>query len=91
MTRRQQEELVGTLAILLTFAVGAAIVAALAGDTLVPVLAALALAFAKGRLVILDFLELRGGHQPMRLALIVWPALLLTAAFARSMAVAFAQ
>lgn len=89
MTRRQQEELLGVLAMLITLAVGAAIVAALAGDTVVPVLAALAIAFAKGRLVILDFLELREGAHPMRLALIAWPALLLTAAFARSLTVAF--
>jgi nitric oxide reductase NorF protein len=89
MTRRQQEDLLGVLAMLITFAVGAAIVAALAGNTVVPVLAALAIAFAKGRLVVLDFLELRGGAHPMRLALIAWPALLLTAACARSLTVAF--
>ncbi|TPP09929.1 cytochrome C oxidase subunit IV family protein [Rhizobium glycinendophyticum] len=90
MTRRQHEELAGTLAMLLTFAVGAAVVAALAGGTVVPIGAVLVIAFAKGRLIILDFLELRGGLHPMRLALIAWPALLLTAAFARSVAVAFA-
>jgi nitric oxide reductase NorF protein len=89
MTRRQQEELLGVLAMLITFAVGGAIVAALAGETVVPILAALAIAFAKGRLVILDFLELRGGAHPMRFALMAWPALLLTAAFARSLAIAF--
>ena len=91
MTRRQQEELKGVLAMLLTFAIGAAVVAALAGETVVPIAAALAIAFAKGRLVILDFLDLRGVQHPMRLALIAWPALLLTAAFARAMAVAIAQ
>jgi nitric oxide reductase NorF protein len=70
------------LVLLITFAVGAAVIAALAGETLVPIAAALVIAFAKRRLVILDFLELRGGRYPMRLALIAWPALLLTAAFA---------
>lgn len=89
MTRRQQEELLGALAMLVTCAVGAAIIAALAGATVVPILAALAIAYAKGRLVILDFLELRGVAHPMRLALMTWPALLLSAAFARSLAVAF--
>jgi nitric oxide reductase NorF protein len=78
MTRRQQEDLLGVLAMLITFAIGAAIVA-------------LAIAFAKGRLVILDFLELRGGAHAMRLALIAWPALLLTAACARSLTVALLE
>ncbi len=88
MTRRQHEELVGVLALLITLAIGGAIVAALAGDTVVPILAVLIIAFAKGRLVVLDFLELRGAIHPMRFALIAWPAVLLTAAFVRSLAVA---
>lgn len=90
MTRRQHEELVGALAMLMTCAIGAAVIAALAGSMLVPIAAVLAIAFAKGRLVILDFLELRTTRHPMRLALIAWPALLLTAAFVRSIAVALA-
>ena len=88
MTRRQHEELLGVLAMLITFATGGAVVAGLAGGTLVPILAVLLIAFVKGRLVIFDFLELRGSAHPMRLALIAWPALLLTAAFARSVIVA---
>ncbi|MFN3507774.1 MAG: cytochrome C oxidase subunit IV family protein [Allorhizobium sp.] len=88
MTRREHEELVGVLAMLITFAIGAAVVAALAGPTVVPIAAALAIAFAKGRIVILDFLELRGGHHPMRIPLIAWPAFLLTAALARSIVIA---
>ena len=85
MTRRQHEELVGVLAMLITFAIGGAVVAAFAGDTVIPILAVLAIAFAKGRLVVLDFLELRGGHHPMRVALLAWLCILLTAAFARSL------
>ncbi len=87
MTYRQHEELLGVLAILITFAIGGAIVAALAGPTIVPIAAVLAIAFAKGRLVVLDFLELRGGRHPMRIALILWLCVLLSAALARSLAV----
>jgi nitric oxide reductase NorF protein len=88
MTRRQHEELLGVLAMLMTFAVGGAVVTALAGPTIVPIAAVLAIAFAKGRLVVLDFLELRGGHHPIRVALIGWLCLLLAAALVRSLAVA---
>lgn len=87
MTRSQHEELVGVLALLITLAIGGAIVAALAGETVVPILAVLIIAFAKGRLVVLDFLELRGGYHPMRFALIGWLGVLLTAALARTVAV----
>ncbi|MUO85292.1 cytochrome C oxidase subunit IV family protein [Agrobacterium vitis] len=85
MTRRQHEELVGVLAMLITYAIGGAVVAALAGDSVVPILAVLGIAFAKGRLVILDFLELRDAHHPMRVALLGWVCILLTAALARSL------
>ena len=88
MTRRQHEELVGVLAMLITFAIGGAVVAALAGATIVPIAAVLLIAFAKGRLVVLDFLELRTGQHPMRVALIGWLCILLPAALARSLAVA---
>ncbi|MFL0693021.1 MAG: hypothetical protein ABS35_13320 [Kaistia sp. SCN 65-12] len=88
MTRRQHEELLGVLAMLMTFAIGGAVVTALAGPTIVPIAAVLAIAFAKGRLVVLDFLELRGGHHPIRVALIGWLCLLLAAALVRSLAVA---
>jgi nitric oxide reductase NorF protein len=87
MSRRQHEDLVGVLAMLLTFAIGSAIIAALAGPTVVPIAAVLAIAFAKGRLVVLDFLELRSGHHPMRIALIGWLCILLTAALTRSLAI----
>lgn len=88
MTRRQHEELLGVLAMLMTFAIGGAVVTALAGPTIVPIAAVLAIAFAKGRLVVLDFLELRGGHHPIRVALIGWLCFLLAAALVRSLAVA---
>ena len=87
MTRRQHEDLVGVLAMLMTFAIGGAIVTALAGPTIVPIAAVLAIAFAKGRLVVLDFLELRGGHHPMRIALIFWLSIILIAALSRSLVV----
>lgn len=87
MTRRQHEDLVGVLAMLMTFAIGGAIVTALAGPTIVPIAAVLAIAFAKGRLVVLDFLELRGGHYPMRIALICWLSIILIAALSRSLVV----
>lgn len=87
MTRRQHEDLVGVLAMLMTFAIGGAIVAALAGPTIVPIAAVLGIAFAKGRLVVLDFLELRGGHHPMRIALICWLSVILIAALSRSLVV----
>jgi nitric oxide reductase NorF protein len=89
MTRRQHEELVGVLAMLITFAVGGAVVAALAGATIVPIAAVLVIAFAKGRLVVLDFLEFRGEHHPMRVALMSWLCILLAAALARSLAVSW--
>lgn len=88
MTRRDQEDLIGVLASLLTFAVGGAIVAALAGDTIVPVAAVLAIAFVKARFVIFDFLELRDSRSLLRTALVAWPCILLAAAFARAVAVA---
>lgn len=87
MTRRQREDLVGVLAMLMTFAIGGAIVTALAGPTIVPIAAVLAIAFAKGRLVVLDFLELRGGHHPMGIALICWLSIILIAALSRSLVV----
>lgn len=88
MTRREREELLGTLILLLTLAVGGAVVATLAGPTVVPIAAVLVIAFAKGRFVVLDFLELRGSRSGLRPALLAWPGLLLSLAFARSVAVA---
>ena len=54
MTRQAREQFVSTLAILLTLAVGGAFVGGHSGGLLVPIAAVLVMAYAKGRLVILD-------------------------------------
>lgn len=87
MTRKEREELLGALVTLLALAMGGAIVSTLAGETVVPVAAVLVMAFAKGRLIILDFMEFRGSRSILRAMLIAWPCVLLTAALARSIAV----
>lgn len=82
MTRQAREQFIATLAMLLTLAVGGAIVGGLSGGLLVPITAVLVMAHAKGRLVILDFMELRK-------VLLAWPAVLLALAFGRAVLVAF--
>ena len=57
MTRQAREQFIATLAMLLTLAAGGALVGGLSGGLLVPVAAVLVMAFAKGRLVILDIDE----------------------------------
>lgn len=88
MTRQAREEFIATLAMLLTLAAGGAFVGGLSGGLLVPVAAVLAMAYAKGRLVILDFMDLRHAPGPLRRALLAWPAALLALGLARSVAVA---
>ena len=87
MTRQAREQFVATLAMLLTLAVGGALVGGLSGGLLVPIAAVLAMAYAKGRLVILDFMELRPSRSLLRFALLAWPAALLSLALARAVAV----
>jgi nitric oxide reductase NorF protein len=87
MTRQAREQFVATLAMVLTLAVGGAFVGGLSGGLLVPVAAVLVMAYAKGRLVILDFMELRASRSVMRSALLAWPAALLSLALARAVAV----
>ena len=87
MTRQAREQFVSTLAIMLTLAVGGAFVGGHSGGLLVPIAAVLVMAYAKGRLVVLDFMELRGARGVLRPALLAWPAALLTLAFARTVAV----
>lgn len=87
MTRQAREQFIATLAILLTLAVGGAFVGGHSGGLLVPIAAVLVMAYAKGRLVILDFMELRTARGIMRPALLAWPATLLTLALARTVAV----
>lgn len=88
MTRKVQEQLTGTVFTLLTLALASAALSALAGGQIVPIAAVLAIAFAKGRIVVLDFMELRESGGGLRAALLAWPAILLLLAFARSVAVA---
>jgi len=87
MTRQARERFIATLAMLLTLAVGGALVGGLSGGLLVPVSAVLVMAFAKGRIVILDFMELRASRGVLRSALLAWPAALLSLALARALAV----
>lgn len=87
MTRQAREQFIATLAILLTLAVGGAFVGGHSGRLLVPIAAVLVMAYAKGRLVILEFMELRSARGIMRPALLAWPAALLTLALARTVAV----
>lgn len=84
MTRQAREQFIATLAMLLTLAVGGALVGGLSGGLLVPITAVLIMAYAKGRFVILDFMELRASRSALRPALLAWPALLLSLALARS-------
>lgn len=87
MTRQAREQFIATLAMLLTLAVGGAFVGGLSGGLLVPIAAVLIMAYAKGRLVILDFMELRPSRSLLRSALLAWPAALLSLALARAVAV----
>ncbi|MBN9055095.1 cytochrome C oxidase subunit IV family protein (plasmid) [Shinella sp. PSBB067] len=86
MTRQAREQFIATLAMLLTLALGGALVGGLSGGLLVPIAAVLVMAYAKGRLVILDFMELRANRGFMRSALLAWPAALLSLALARAVA-----
>ena len=87
MTRQAREQFIATLAILLTLAIGGAFVGGHSGGLLVPIAAVLVMAYAKGRLVILDFMELRSAPGLMRPALLAWPAALLSLALVRTVAV----
>lgn len=87
MTRQAREQFTATLAMLLTLAAGGAFVGGLSGGLLVPVAAALVMAYAKGRFVVLDFMELRTGHGALKAALLAWPAILLSLALMRAVAV----
>ena len=87
MTRQAREQFVATLAMLLTLAAGGALVGGLSGGLLVPIAAVLVMAYAKGRFVVLDFMELRATRGALRSALLAWPAILLSLALARAVAV----
>nr|WP_257311838.1 cytochrome C oxidase subunit IV family protein [Shinella pollutisoli] len=87
MTRQARERFVATLAMLLTLAAGGAFVGGYSGGLLVPIAAVLVMAYAKGRFVVLDFMELREAPGPLRQALLAWPAMLLALALVRSITV----
>lgn len=88
MTRQTREHFIATLAMLLTLAVGGAVVGGLSGGLLVPISAVLIMAYAKGRIVILDFMDLRTSRSALRPALLAWPAVLLSLALVRTVVVA---
>ena len=87
MTRQAREQFIATLAILLTLAAGGAFVGGLSGGLLVPIAAVLVMAYAKGRFIVLDFMELRASRGALLCALLAWPAILLSLALARAVAV----
>jgi hypothetical protein len=68
---------------LLAMAAFSAALAVLAGGHTLAVALILALAFAKSRLVLFDFMGLRGHGQGMAAACLAWCGLLLALAFAR--------
>ncbi len=87
MTARKHPSLNRIIVVVLLLAISGALVAAFSNGRLAAITVVLALAFAKGWFVILDFLEMRGKSGALKPALLAWPALLLTLAFARSVAV----
>ncbi|QRM57154.1 cytochrome C oxidase subunit IV family protein [Sinorhizobium sp. BG8] len=87
MTRQAREQFVAALAMLLTLAIGGALVGGLSGGLLVPIAAVLVMAYAKSRIVVLDFMDLRASRSVLRPALLAWPAILLLVALARTVAV----
>ncbi|WP_435656028.1 cytochrome C oxidase subunit IV family protein [Brucella pituitosa] len=76
-----------TLLILLALAMSGALIAGFSGDMLTAIVVVLILAFAKGWFVILDFMEMRGTKGALKPVLLMWPAVLLTLALMRSVAV----
>jgi len=78
-----------SLLILLVLALSGALVAALSHGRLMAIVVVLTLALAKGSIVILDFMEMRGTKGGLKPALLAWPTALLTLALARSVAVRF--
>lgn len=78
-----QRPLSRTLLLLLAMAGLAAGLAALGGRHPAAVAAILALAFAKGRLVVYDFMALRGRAGLLPAACLFWCGALLALAFAR--------
>ena len=82
MTRQAREQFFATLAMLLTLAAGGAFVGGLSGGLIVPIAAVLVMAYAKGRFVVLDFMELRTSRGVLKAALLAWPATVLAGSIA---------
>lgn len=76
-----------TWALLFVLAVAGAALAALCGHHLAAVFVILALAFAKARLVVLDFMEMRHTGNPLAPAILGWAGLVLALSLARALAV----
>lgn len=72
-----------TYLFLLALAVLGAALTTLAGSYPAALFAVLALAFFKGRLVVLDFMAMRQSGRAMRVALLLWCSLFLALAFGR--------
>ncbi len=87
MTRQAREQFIATLAIVLTLAIGGAFVGGLSGGLLVPIAAVLVMAYAKGRFIVLDFMELRTSRGVLKSALLAWPAVLLSLALMRAVTI----
>ncbi|MHC5230661.1 cytochrome C oxidase subunit IV family protein [Brucella sp. LJL56] len=84
---RNHPSLTRTFVILILLALSGAFIAGTSAGMLVAIVIVLILAFAKGWFVILDFMEMRGTNGILKPALLAWPAVLLTLAFARSIIV----
>ncbi|NKB84285.1 cytochrome C oxidase subunit IV family protein [Brucella grignonensis] len=89
MTSDKYSSLNRTLLILLALALSGALIAGFSAGLLAAIVVVLILAFAKGWFVILDFMEMRGTDGILKPALLAWPAVLLTLALVRSVAVRF--
>lgn len=89
MSVQKNNSLNRTLLILLILALSGALIASFSDGMFVAIVVVLALAFAKGWYVIQDFMEMRAKKGALKASLLAWPALLLTFAFMRSVAVHF--
>lgn len=78
-----EQPLFRTYLFLLGFAVSGAALTTLAGSHPAALFGVLALAFFKGRLVILDFMAMRRSSRAMRVALLLWCGLFVALAFGR--------
>lgn len=89
MTARKHTSLNRTIVILLALALSGALVASFSHGMLAAIVVVLVLALAKGWFVVLDFMEMRGTRGALKPALLAWPAILVTLALVRSVAVRF--